>query len=75
MKPSVFHEGLFWKLRQRKGGAWSPEAGWATAMNRFRVRSWQGAGWPHAAAVAKVTAEDLHFHGETFRKRRAARNK
>jgi hypothetical protein len=74
VKPSVFHEGIFWKLRQRKSDAWGPEAGWADAMNHFRVRSWQGAGLSRAGALAKVVTEDLAAHWTAFR-RRAARSR
>lgn len=73
VKPSIFHEGIFWKLRQRRSAAWGPAAGWAAAMNQFRLRSWQGAGYPRALALAKVAAEDLAAHGATFRRRIAAR--
>jgi hypothetical protein len=70
VKPSVFHDGLFWKLRQRKSAAWGPAAGWATAMNQLRVRSWQGAGLSRAAALAKVAAEDVAAHWTAFRRRK-----
>lgn len=72
VKPSVFHDGLFHRLRQKEG-VWSPAAGWATAMNRFRRRSWRAAGCPEPIATARVTLEDLLFHSATFRRRLAGR--
>lgn len=68
VKPSVLHDGVFHRLR-RKEGVWGPAAGWATAMNRFRMRSWRAAGLPGPVALARVTVEDLLFHSETFRGR------
>ncbi len=70
VKPSVFHDGVFWKLRQRRTDAWGPEAGWAAAMNLFRTRSWQGAGHSRAVATAKVASEDVAAHWTAFRRRK-----
>lgn len=70
VKPSVFHDGAFWKMRQREG-VWSPEHGWARAMNQFRVQSWQRAGHSRAIAIARVAAEDLRAHWTAHRRRGA----
>jgi hypothetical protein len=72
VKPSLLHDGIFHRMRRREG-VWGPAAGWATAMNRFRIRSWRAAGWPAPAAVARVMIEDLLFHSDTFRRRLASR--
>ncbi len=72
VKPTVLHDGIFHRVRRREG-VWSPAAGWATAMNRFRIRSYRAAGWPSPAALARVAIEDLLFHSATFRRRLAVR--
>jgi len=69
VKPSVFHDGIFQRLRQLRGGAW-PASGWARAMNRFRIWSGERAGASALATRAVVLGEDLAAHWSAFRRRR-----
>lgn len=69
VKPSVFHDGIFQKLRQLRGSTW-PVTGWPRAMNQFRVRSWRGAGFSSMAATARVWQEDFAAHQADRRKRK-----
>ncbi len=75
VKPSLLHEGWARRSTAEVNDAWTPPPGWPSAMNKMRLQSYAACGYPYFAAIARVLAQDLRYHGEAMGKRLRSRLK